>query len=203
MKKIYILLLSMVSIAFAFSQTCPSFSDVIVFISNNDYRQCFSLTNDIDIIMAASTGNVERLNCKLLKASILLDHAENMASENSFVSATNLCCEIESELSGEIAWQRVAALCKFNNAMFEDGHPEIAFCASTNLLAAFQGAQCTEADTNVWNALFRAGGLDIMSPADFIRANAAAAQFRIDSSLDLSEYTNGLPQEIVREIRRE
>ena len=153
--------------------------------------------------MASTTGVLERSTCKLLKASILLDHSENMASEDSFVCATNLCHEIELELSDMMAWQRIGALCKFTNAMIEDGHPEIAFAASTNLLYAFQSNQNVEADTNVWNALFRPGGLDIMPIAGFINANAAASRFRMDPCADLSPYTNGLPQEVIREIIRE
>ena len=86
--------------------------------------------------------------------------------------------------------------------MIEDGHPEIAFIASTNLLDAFQCNQCVNVDTNVWNVLFKPGGLDIITPVGFINANAAAARFRMDPSADLSPYTNGIPHEILHEIIR-
>ena len=152
--------------------------------------------------MMSSTGILERSTCKLLKASILLDHSENMANPDSFDCVTNLCCEIESELFGLTVWQRIGALCKFANAMIEDGHPEVAFIASTNLLNAFHHNQCVNVDTNVWNVLFKSGGLDIMTPVGFINANAAALRFRMDPSADLSPYTNGIPQEILHEIIR-
>ena len=184
------------------SQQVSSIPEIIAFMSTNDYRRCFAITNEIDSVMASTTGILERATCKLLKVSILLDHSANMANEDSFVSATNLCREIESELSGVIAWQRIGALCKFANAMFEDGHPEFAFSASTNLLIAFQSTQCIEANTNAWNVLFRSGGLDVMPIVDFINANAAASQFRMDPSADLSPYTNALPQAVIREIIR-
>ena len=112
-------------------------------------------------------------------------------------------CEIEAELTGLIAWQRIGALCKFTNAMIEDGHSDVAFAASTNLLNAFQYNQYVDVDTNVWNVLFKPGGLDIMPPVEFINANAAASLFRMDHAADLSPYTNGIPQEILHEIIRQ
>jgi hypothetical protein len=86
--------------------------------------------------------------------------------------------------------------------MIEDGHPEVAFSASTNLLDAFQYNQCVDVDTNVWNVLFKSGGLDIMPPWGFINANAAASLFRMDRAADISPYTNGIPHEILHEIIR-
>ena len=97
-----------------------------------------------------------------------------------------------------MAWQRIGALCKFTNAMIEDGHPEIAFAASTNLIYVFQYNQNVEAETNAWNALFKPGGLNIMPVVGFI--NAAASRFRMDPCADLSLYTNGLPRDVIREI---
>jgi len=187
----------------AFSQQIVTLPEIVSFMSTNDYRFCFAMTNNLDSLILSSTGILERSTCKLLKASILLDHSENMADSISFGDATNLCCEIENELSGLFAWQRIGALCKFTNAMIEDGHPEIAFTASTNLLNAFQGNQfLNEVDTNVWNVLFKPGGLELISPWGFINANAAASLHRMDPNVDLSQYTNGLPHEILREILR-
>ena len=184
----------------ASSGPVSSIPEIVGSMSTNGYQQCFMLTNDINSLLASTTGILERSTCKLLKASIMLDHSENMASEDSFVCATNLCREIEAELSDLMAWQRIGALCKFTNAMIEDGHPEIAFVASTNLLCVFQYNQSVVADTNVWNVLFRPGGLEVMPAVDFIKANAAASRFRMDSFADLLPYTNGLPQEVIREI---
>lgn len=124
----------------------------------------------------------------------------DMASSASFDGVTNLCHEIEAELSGLVAWQRIGALCKFTNAMIGDGHPEVAFAASTNLLAAFRYSPCVAVDTNVWDVLFKPGGLALMSPVDFIRANAAASRFRMDPAEDLLPYTNGIPREVLCEI---
>ena len=186
----------------AFSQQIAALPELVAFMSTNDYRRCFALTNDLDSLMLSSTGILERATCKLLKASILLDHSENTVSSTSFDGATNLCGEIEAELSGLIAWQRIGALCKFTNAMIEDGHPEISFVASTNLLNGFQFCQNIEVDTNVWNVLFKSGGLEIMPPLGFIKANAAASLFRMNPDEDLVPYTNGIPQEILREIIR-
>ena len=186
--------------AVAFSQHVTTLPEIVSFMSTNDYRLCYALTNNLDSLIVSSTGSLERATCKLLEASILLDHSENMASSTSFDRVTNLCREIESELSGLIAWQRIGALCKFSNAMIEDGHPEIAFTASTNLLNAFQGSQYVNADTNAWNVLFKPGGLDIMPPLGFIKANAAASRFRMDDTADLFPYTNGIPQAVLREI---
>ena len=177
-------------------------SEVVSFMATNDYRLCFVLTNNLDSLLASASGVEERTTCKLLKASILLDHSENMSCSASFTEATNLCCEIESELSGLIAWQRIGALCKFTNAMLEDGHPEIAFTSSTNLLNAFQTNQRIDVDTNVWNVLFKSGGLDIMPPLGFINANAAASLHRMDFTADISLYTNSIPQEVISEIIR-
>ena len=202
MKRIIIAVFATAYSVVVFSQQHSSIPEIVAFMSTNDYRRCFEITNDIDSVMASTTGTLGRATCKLLKASILIDHSENMADEDSFVSATNLCREIESELSGTIAWQRIGALCKFANAMFEDGHPEFAFSASTNLLIAFQSTQCVEVDTNTWNVLFRSGGLDVMPIVNFINANAAASQFRMDPSADLSPYTNALPQAILKEVIR-
>ena len=202
MRRIVIGFLVVVCVAIAFSQQATSLSEIVSFMATNDYRRSFIMTNNFDAVIMSATGVLERSTCKLLKASILLDHSENMANAFSFDSATNLCREIETDLSGMIAWQRIGALCKFTNAMIEDGHPEVAFVASTNLLNVFQGNQCIEVDTNVLNVLFRPGGLELMLPVGFIKANAAASQFRIDSNADLSMYTNGLPREILFEIFR-
>lgn len=203
MKRVLMTVVAVMCFPVAFSRQTTTLSEIVSFMSSNDYRRCFAMTNDIDSLIASSTEISERSTYKLLKASILLDYSENMADLHSFREMTNLCCEIESELTGLMAWQRIGALCKFANAMIADDHPEVAFSASTNLLNAFQSNRCVDVDTNVWNVLFRPGGLDIMTPLDFIRANAAASRFRMDRNADLSPYTNGIPQEVLREIIRE
>ena len=202
MKKALVMVIALICSAVAFSQQTMTLSEIVSFMSTNDYRLCFTMTNNIDSLIMSTTGILERSTFKLLKASILLDHSENMADLTSFDGATNLCCEIEAELTGLIAWQRIGALSKFTNAMIEDGHPEVAFSASTNLLDAFQYNQCVDVDTNVWNVLFKSGGLDIMPPWGFINANAAASLFRMDRAADISPYTNGIPHEILHEIIR-
>lgn len=202
MKKMLIAVIAAMYSAITFSQQITTLPEIVSFMSTNDYRLCFTITNNLDLLTEATTGVQERSTCKLLMASILLDHSENMASKTSFERATNLCVEIETELSDLLAWQRIGALCKFTNAMIEDGHPEVAFVASTNLLNAFQGRQYIDVDTNVWNVLFKPGGLNLMSPLNFINANAAASRFRMDPAADLSSYTNSIPKEVLREIFR-
>lgn len=202
MKNVIVAVLAAMGPVVAFSQQVSSISEITAFMSTNDCRRCFKLTNDIDSVIAATTGILERTTCKLLKASILLDHSEYEASEDSFVCATNLCSEIESDLAGSKVWQRIGALCIFTNAMIEDRHPEVSFSASTNLLNEFQSTQCVAADTNVWNAVFKPGGLNIMPITCFIKASAAASQFKMNPAADLSPYTNGLPQVVIREIIR-
>ena len=202
MKKALVMVIALICSAVAFSQQTMTLPEIVSFMSTNDYRLCFTMTNNIDSLIMSTTGILERSTFKLLKASILLDHSENMADLTSFDGATNLCCEIEAELTGLIAWQRIGALSKFTNAMIEDAHPEVAFSASTNLLDAFQYNQCVDVDTNVWNVLFKSGGLDIMPPWGFINANAAASLFRMDRAADISPYTNGIPHEILHEIIR-
>ena len=202
MKRVPIGVIAVMCYAVAFSQETTTLPDIVSFMSTNDYRKCFMLTNDLDSLIMSATGILERATCKLLKASVLLDYSENMAAAASFDEVTNLCCEIEAELSGLTAWQRIGALCKFTNAMIEDGHPEIAFTASTNLLNSFPNNQFVEVDTNAWNVLFKPGGLELMLPFDFINANAAASRFRMGGAADLLPYTNGIPQEVLREIIR-
>ena len=195
-----IVVVTVMSSAFAFSQQVMTLSEIVSSMSTNDYRCNFVLTNNLNQIAMSTTGLLERSTCNLLSASILLDHAENMADSNSFAQATNLCCMIENNLSGLIVWQRIGSLCIFANAMVDDGHPEIAFVASTNLLNSFHGNQCLDVDTNVWNVIFKSGGLDIMPPVSFINASAAMALSRMNPHADLSIYTNGLPQVILQEI---
>lgn len=202
MKKLSLLTIAAMWSAFAFSQDGMTLQEIVSFMSTNDYRCCFVMTNSLDAAIVSTTGTLERSSLKLLKASILLDHAENTADLFSFAASTNLCAEIESDLLDTNAWQRIGALCKYSDAMLKDGHPEVAFAASTNLLSFFRFNQSVAVDTNVWNVLFKPGGLDVMSPFDFIRANAAASCFRMDPSGDVSPYTNGLPQEVLHEILR-
>lgn len=203
MKKVLIeVVVAMFSVA-AFAHQFATLPEVVSFMATNDYRRCFAVTNDLDALILSASDARERSTCKLLKASILLDHAENMASSDSFETATNLCREIEADLSDVAAWQRIAALSKFSNAMIEGGHPEVAFVASTNLLTVFRDIQQVAVDTNVWDVLFRPGGLELMSPVDFVRANAAALRVRMGSGGDLQPYTNGIPREILREIMGE
>lgn len=200
MKKVLIeVVVAMFSVA-AFAHPVATLPEVVSFMATNDYRRCFAVTNDLDTLILSVSEALERSTCKLLKASILLDYAENMAHSDSFEAATNLCREIEADLSDVAAWQRIAALSKFSNAMIEDGHPEVAFVVSTNLLTVFRGIQQVDVDTNVWDVLFRPGGLELMTPVDFVRANAAALRVRMGSGGDLQPYTNGIPREILREI---
>ena len=203
MKRVFMAIVLLICPTAAFPQQINTLPEIVSFMSTNDYRHCFIMTNNLDSLILSTTGILERSTCKLLKASILLDYSENMADSTSFDVVTNLCSEIESELTGLIAWQRIGALCKFSNAMIEDGHPEVAFTVSTNLLNAFQCNQYVDVDTNVWDVIFKPGGLDIMSPWDFINVNAAASLFRMDHAADLSPYTNGIPQEILHEIIRQ
>ncbi len=200
MRKVFIATIVAMFSSFVFPNQNKTLSELVSFIATNDYRHCFSLTNKLDSLICSTTDKTERATYKLMKASILLNHAENVSSTDSFIIATNLCCEIESELSNHLAWQRIAALSKFANAMIGDGHPEIAFTSSTNLLNSFHTGQFIEVDTNIWDVLFRPGGLELMHPREFIRANAAALQFIIDPNVDISIYTNGLPKIIVKEI---
>lgn len=182
------------------AQQITTLPDIVSFMATNDYRRNFIMTNDLDIVAASCTGRLERSTCKLLKASILLDYSENMADTTAFDCVTNICREIEADLSGLYAWQRIGALSIFANAMIDDGHPEVAFVASTNLLSIFTGNQCLGVDTNIWDVLFKPGGMDVMPPMDFIRANAAASLFKMNPNADLSPYTNGVPIEVLREI---
>lgn len=203
MKKVIMAMLMMACSNAVFAQQPTTLQEIVSFMATNDYRLCFALTNSLDSLIVSTTGTEERATCRLLKASILLDHSENLACSTSFDEATNICREIESDLSGSTAWQRIGVLCKFTNAMLEDGHPEISFAASTNLLHTFQANPCIDVDTNVWNVLFKAGGLNVMPPLGFINANAAASLHRMDSVADISVYTNGIPQEILCEILRQ
>lgn len=195
------LLLSAVFVATeCLAQQITTLPDIVSFMATNDYRRNFIMTNNLDIVAASCTGRLERSTCKLLKASILLDYSENMADTTAFDCVTNICREIEADLSGLYAWQRIGALSIFANAMIDDGHPEVAFVASTNLLSIFTGNQCLGVDTNIWDVLFKPGGMDVMPPMDFIRANAAASLFKMNPNADLSPYTNGVPIEVLREI---
>ena len=189
MKKTIALAITFVSAA-SFSQPIMTLSEIVSFMSTNDYRRNFIMTNSLDALIATSTSVQERASCKLLKASILLDQSENMADAKSFVQVTNLCCEVEEEMSGSFAWQRIGSLSIFANAMIDDEHPEVAFAASTNLLSIFNGNQCSVVDTNLWDVLFRSGGLSVMTPLQFIKANAAASRLRMDKAADISLYTN-------------
>jgi len=200
MKKMSMAAFAIVCSASAFSQQMMTLPEIVSFMSTNDYRRNFTMTSNLDVVTMSATGVLDRSTSKLLKASILLDHSENMADQISFDCATNLCREIETELAGLTAWQRIGALNVFANAMIDDGHPEVAFVAATNLLNVFQGNQCTEVDTNVWNVLFKPGGLDVMPPAGFINADAAMLLFKMNPNAELSSYTNGLPVEIIHEI---
>ena len=202
MKRLFIVAFVSFCSAANLAQQPTSLAEIVSFMSTNDHRRCFAMTNVLDSMIMFTTGIVERSTYKLLKASILLDHSENTASSASFDSATNLCGEIESDLSDMLAWQRIGALCKFTNAMIEDGNPEVSFVVATNLLDVFQSNQNMSVDTNVWNVLFKPGGLELMHPHCFIKANAAASRFRMDSNADISQYTNGLPERIRYEIIR-
>ena len=105
MKKALVMVIALICSAVAFSQQTMTLPEIVSFMSTNDYRLCFTMTNNIDSLIMSTTGILERSTFKLLKASILLDHSENMADLTSFDGATNLCCEIEAELTGLIAWQ--------------------------------------------------------------------------------------------------
>lgn len=201
MKRMFIIMALFCSAAI-FAVHGMTLSEIVSYMATNDYRRSFALTNELNFLIASTTGVVERSTCKLLKASILIDHSENMADTASFDVATNLCCEIETELADRIAWQRIGALNKFTNAMIEDGHPEVSFVASTNILAIFQSNQYVDVDTNVWNVLFKAGGLDLMTPLGFVNADVAASLSRMNPNAELAPYTNGIPSEVLYEIIR-
>ena len=186
MRKTALFLSAVFVAAECLAQQITTLPDIVSFMATNDYRRNFIMTNNLDIVAASCTGRLERSTCKLLKASILLDYSENMADTTAFDCVTNICREIEADLSGLYAWQRIGALSIFANAMIDDGHPEVAFVASTNLLSIFTGNQCLGVDTNIWDVLFKPGGMDVMPPMDFIRANAAASLFKMNPNADLS-----------------
>ena len=200
MRKTALFLSAVFVAAECLAQQITTLPDIVSFMATNDYRRNFIMTNNLDIVASSCTGRLERSTCKLIKASILLDYSENMADTTAFDCVTNICREIEADLSGLYAWQRIGALSIFANAMIDDGHPEVAFVASTNLLSIFTGNQCLGVDTNIWDVLFKPGGMDVMPPMDFIRANAAASLFKMNPNADLSPYTNGVPIEVLREI---
>ena len=189
-----------VSAAYATSPYDDQIGSVLEDMVSTNREVRLNVTNRLDALIEVTTNGNQLATCKLLKASILLDYSENMADTTAFDCVTNICREIEADLSGLYAWQRIGALSIFANAMIDDGHPEVAFVASTNLLSIFTGNQCLGVDTNIWDVLFKPGGMDVMPPMDFIRANAAASLFKMNPNADLSPYTNGVPIEVLREI---
>lgn len=198
--KIMTVAMMVVSAAYATSPYDDQIGSVLEDMVSTNREVRLNVTNRLDALIEVTTNGNQLATCKLLKASILLDYSENMADTTAFDCVTNICREIEADLSGLYAWQRIGALSIFANAMIDDGHPEVAFVASTNLLSIFTGNQCLGVDTNIWDVLFKPGGMDVMPPMDFIRANAAASLFKMNPNADLSPYTNGVPIEVLREI---
>ena len=198
--KIMTVAMMVVSAAYATSPYDDQIGSVLEDMVSTNREVRLNVTNRLDALIEVTTNGNQLATCKLLKASILLDYSENMADTVAFDCVTNICREIEADLSGLYAWQRIGALSIFANAMIDDGHPEVAFVASTNLLSIFTGNQCLGVDTNIWDVLFKPGGMDVMPPMDFIRANAAASLFKMNPNADLSPYTNGVPIEVLREI---
>ena len=198
--KIMTFAMMVVSAAYATSPYDDQIGSVLEDMVSTNREVRLNVTNRLDALIEVTTNGNQLATCKLLKASILLDYSENMADTTAFDCVTNICREIEADLSGLYAWQRIGALSIFANAMIDDGHPEVAFVASTNLLSIFTGNQCLGVDTNIWDVLFKPGGMDVMPPMDFIRANAAASLFKMNPNADLSPYTNGVPIEVLREI---
>jgi len=198
--KIMTVAMMVVSAAYATSPYDDQIGSVLEDMVSTNREVRLNVTNRLDALIEVTTNGNQLATCKLLKASILLDYSENMADTTAFDCVTNICREIEADLSGLYAWQRIGALSIFANAMIDDGHPEVAFVASTNLLSIFTGNQCLGVDTNIWDVLFKPGGMDVMPPMDFIRANAAASLFKMNPNADLSSYTNGVPIEVLREI---
>lgn len=39
-----------------FAQQFTALSEIVSFMSTNDYRRCFMLTNDLDFVMMSTTG---------------------------------------------------------------------------------------------------------------------------------------------------
>ena len=198
--KIMTVAMMVVSAAYATSPYDDQIGSVLEDMVSTNREVRLNVTNRLDALIEVTTNGNQLATCKLLKASILLDYSENMADTTAFDCVTNICREIEADLSGLYAWQRIGALSIFANAMIDDGHPEVAFVASTNLQSIFNGNQCLGVDTNIWDVLFKPGGMDVMPPMDFIRANAAASLFKMNPNADLSPYTNGVPIEVIREI---
>lgn len=106
MKRVFIGVIVVMCSTIAFTQQLATLQEIVSFMSTNDCRHCFMLTNDLDSLIMSTTDVLERSTCKFLKASILLDHSEAMASSTSFDLTTNLCYEIEADMSDLIAWQR-------------------------------------------------------------------------------------------------
>jgi len=75
-----------------------SVADVVSYMSTNDYRRCFVLTNDLESIALSSTNSHDRATCYVLEASILLDHAINKAEASSFEIATTYVLEWRQNL---------------------------------------------------------------------------------------------------------
>ena len=69
MRKMLIAVMAGMCSVVAFSRQLASLPEIVSFMSTNDDRLCFVMTNSLDSLIASTTGGVERSTCKLLMDS--------------------------------------------------------------------------------------------------------------------------------------
>lgn len=165
------------------------------------YSTRIALTNRLDALMGAVSNELEISSCKLLKACLLLDCAEEELWNPAYNEATNLCMDVEQALSDrQEAWQLHGAHFIMMSACSFDGKHTNAIFIATNALKHLDEAYSLNIETNVWGALSTTDAFGTISLRDAFRTGAALNLARVHDTTDISTYTNGLQSGIVKVI---
>ena len=170
------------------------------------YSARMAITNRINALMRSVSNDCEVASCKLLKASLLIDCAEEDLSSTAYAEATNLCADVMRTFSSRNdKWQLYGSCFITMSAYALDGKCHNAIVVATNALSKLDTVSSVDTETNVWNAT-RESQFGAMSFRDTFRAGVALGKAVSHETTDIGVYTNGLPASalsVINAIRSE
>ena len=162
------------------------------------YSARIAITNRIEALMRSVSNDCEVASCKLLKASLLLDCAEEDLSSAAYAEVTNLCSDVMSDFSSRNdKWQLYGSSFITMSAYALDGKCHNAIVVATNALSKLDTVSSVDTETNVWNAITRESPFGAMSFRDTFRAGVALGKAVSHETTDIGVYTNGLRSEVI------
>jgi len=170
-------------------------------VTTNLYSARVAETNRLNQIIAVTTNATHLAACRLVKAVLLLDVAEEELSDDAFIEATNLCTIVGEEFEEYHSWPYFASKYVMIGALSFDKQLPEAFCIATNTLSIFDRYKPVSLDANAWAAISMREMQTNLSIRAALCAEAALNLAVQGRSAEVNAFTNGLPQRVLDVVR--